>query len=101
MLFYTGMENRNKGESDRFTIQLGIANKMYPVTVNRDNEAVYRRAAKLIQQKLDRYTSSFYAEDKQDYHAMVMLDLAVALVAEFDVDDSLRTLVDRIDGCLG
>ncbi len=94
------MENKNKVESDRFTIQLNIANKLYPVTVNRENEAVYRKAAKLIQQKLDRYTSSFYAEDKQDYHAMVMLDLAVALVSEFEVDDKLLLLVDKIDGCL-
>ena len=97
---FINMENKNKVESDRFTIQLNIANKLYPVTVNRENEAVYRKAAKLIQQKLDRYTSSFYAEDKQDYHAMVMLDLAVALVSEFEVDDKLQLLVDKIDGCL-
>ncbi len=94
------MENKHKGETDKFTIQLSIANKVYPVTVSRENEAVYRKAAKLIQQKLDRYTSSFYAEDKQDYHAMVMLDLAVALVAEFDVDEKLQALAEKIDSCL-
>ena len=86
--------------SDKFTIQLNIANKIYPITVNRENEALYRRAAKLIQQKIDRYSSSFYAEDKQDYHAMVMLDLAVTLVSEQDVDDKLQLLVDKIDKLL-
>ena len=47
--------------SDKFTIQLNIANKLYPITVDRDSEEVYRKASKLIQQKLDRDTSSFYA----------------------------------------
>ena len=73
---------------------------MYPITVNRENEAVYRRAAKLIQQKLDRYTSSFYAEDKQDYHAMVMLDLAVALIGEQDFTDELSAMVEKVDKAL-
>lgn len=87
--------------SDKFTIQLNIANKMYPITVTRDTEEVYRKAAKMIQQKLDRYSSSFYAEDKQDYHAMVMLDLAVTLVTEQNVDQALEGLVSRLDKTLG
>lgn len=86
--------------SDRFNIQLNIANKTYAITVNRDNEETYRKAAKLIQQKLDRYSSSFYAEDKQDYYAMVMLDLAVALVSEGNLDERLQALVDKLDKTL-
>ena len=83
--------------SDKFTIQLNIANKLYPITVDRDSEEVYRKASKLIQQKLDRYTSSFYAEDKQDYSAMVMLDLAGSLVSEQNIDDRLQQLVNKLD----
>ncbi|MBR3115525.1 MAG: cell division protein ZapA, partial [Bacteroidaceae bacterium] len=52
---------------DKFNIQLRIANKTYPITVTRDTEETYRKAAKLIQQRIDRYTASFFAEDKQDY----------------------------------
>ena len=83
--------------SDKFTIQLNIANKLYPITVDRDSDEVYRKASKLIQQKLDRYTSSFYAEDKHDYSAMVMLDLAVSLVSEQNIDDRLQQLVNKLD----
>lgn len=86
--------------SDKFTIQLNIANKMYPITVSRDTEEVYRKAAKLISQKLERYSASFYAEDKQDYHAMVMLDLAVSLVSEEKVDEKLQMLVNKLDKAL-
>ncbi len=87
--------------NDKFTIQLNIANKRYPITVSRDNEETYRKAAKLIQQKLDRYMSSFYAEDKQDYYAMVMLDLAVSLLNEHNVDDKLEELVKKVSRTLG
>lgn len=86
--------------TDKITIQLNIANKMYPITVDRSNEETYRKAAKLIQQKIARYAESFFAEDKQDYYAMVMLDLAVALVSEQDVEERLLALVDKLDKVL-
>lgn len=86
--------------SEKFKIQLNIANKMYPITVDRSNEEIYRKAAKLIQQKIDRYTASFYAEDKQDYYAMVMLDLAVSLTSEQRVEERLQVIVDKLDQTL-
>ena len=85
---------------EKFNIQLRIANKTYPITVNRSTEETYREAAKLIQQRIDRYTASFFAEDKQDYYAMVMLDLAIALVTEQNIEDRLQTLVDKLDQTL-
>ena len=85
---------------DKFIIQLSIANKTYPLTVTRDTEETYRKAAKLIQQRIDRYTASFFAEDKQDYYAMVMLDLAIALVKEQNIEDRLQTMVDKLDQTL-
>ena len=82
--------------SEKFDIQLRIANKIYPITVDRDNEETYRKAAKLIQQRIDRYTTEFFAEDKQDYYAMVMLDLAIALVSEQNIGGRLQSLVDKL-----
>lgn len=86
--------------SEKFVIQLRIANKIYPITVDRDNEETYRKAAKLIQQRIDRYTTEFFAEDKQDYYAMVMLDLAIALVSEQNIGGRLQSLVDKLDQTL-
>lgn len=85
---------------DKFNIQLRIANKTYPITVTRDTEETYRKAAKLIQQRIDRYTTEFFAEDKQDYYAMVMLDLAIALVSEQNIGGRLQSLVDKLDQTL-
>ena len=84
----------------KFDINVNIANKMYPITVDRDSEEIYRNAAKLIQRKLDSYTSTYHAEDKLDYYAMVMLDLAVDLVSEKDIEKRLQHLVDKLDKTL-
>ena len=84
----------------KFDIHVNIANKMYPITVDRDSEEIYRNAAMLIQRKLDSYTSTYHAEDKQDYYAMVMLDLAVDLVSNKDIEDRLQHLVDKLDKTL-
>lgn len=85
---------------EKFNIQLRIANKTYLITVDRNNEETYRKAAKLIQQRIDRYTTEFFAEDKQDYYAMVMLDLAIALVSEQNIGGRLQSLVDKLDQTL-
>lgn len=84
----------------KFDINVNIANKMYPITVDRDSEEIYRNAAKLIQRKLDSYTATYHAEDKLDYYAMVMLDLAVDLVSEKDIENRLQHLVDKFDKTL-
>lgn len=81
-------------------IHINIANKMYPITVDRNSEEIYRKAAKLIQKRLDTYTAEFHAEDKQDYYAMVMLDLAVDLVSDKDMEDHLQHIVDKLDETL-
>lgn len=83
--------------SDKITIQLKIDSKTYQISVRREDEEIYRKAAKLIAEKLDSYKASFYADDKHDYQAMVMLDLATALVSEGQVDDRLQKLVDKLD----
>ena len=86
--------------SQKFDIHINIANKMYPITVDRNSEEIYRNAAKLIQRRLDTYTAAFHAEDKQDYYAMVMLDLAVNLDSDKDIEDRLQHLVDKLDKTL-
>ncbi|MBP5360273.1 MAG: cell division protein ZapA [Bacteroidaceae bacterium] len=86
--------------AEQFDIHINIANKMYPITVDRSSEEIYRKAAKIIQQRLDTYISAFHAEDKQDYYAMVMLDLAVDLVSDKDIEDRLQHLVNKLDKTL-
>ena len=41
-------------KSDKLVIQLLIGKQVYPITVKRDQEEIYRRAARMINDKLGR-----------------------------------------------
>ena len=45
--------------SDKFVIQLLIGKQVYPITVRRDQEEVYRKASRMINEKLARYEQSY------------------------------------------
>ena len=46
-------------KSDKLVIQLLIGKQVYPITVKRDQEEIYRRAARMINDKLGRYEQSY------------------------------------------
>ena len=45
--------------SDKLVINLFIGRQSYPITVKRDQEEVFRRAAELINNKLQRYQTAY------------------------------------------
>ncbi len=61
---------------DKLSITLNIAERVYPLKVARDEEEKFRKAAKLINEKLAVYRRHFTSKDAQDLLAMVSLHLA-------------------------
>ena len=45
-----------EGLSERLVIQLMIGNQLYPYSIRREQEEIYRKAAKLINERLNRYS---------------------------------------------
>ena len=45
--------------SEKFVIRLLIGKHTYPITVRRDQEEIYRRAAREINEKLGRYEQAY------------------------------------------
>jgi cell division protein ZapA len=86
--------------SEKLSIQLNIGSKTYPLEIDRQNEQVYRDAAKLINDKIHRYISNFPDQDKEDYMAMALIDIAVKLVSESNVDKKLQDMITLIDKTL-
>ena len=82
---------------DKFSIQLTVGSKTFSIAVDRQNEAIYRQAAKMINLKIQQYTNSFPNQKKEDYLTMTLLDIAVKLAAEQDVDTHLRNLIEKIE----
>lgn len=65
---------------NKLAIKLKIAERVYPLRIDRDEEQKFREAAKLINEKLAIYRKHFTTSDGQDLLAMVSLHLATRQV---------------------
>ena len=83
--------------SDLLTIQLNIGSRIFPITIKRKDEEIYREATKLINDKLQKYISTFPDQEKEDYVTMVALDIAISLIKEKNFDDQLQEVVSELN----
>lgn len=60
-------------------IKVKVANRLYPLTINRKDEEGVRKAVKNIEDRLKLYESKFEARDTQDLLSMCLLEMAVKL----------------------
>ncbi len=88
---------------ERFKINLQVAGKYYPLTILRSEEEKIRKAAKLINEKVERYKKQFDSGDNADYIAMAAVQLVVQLVEIQDkvdvspIMDTLRNLDQELE----
>ncbi len=68
--------------------------------IDRKNEKIYRDAANMINNKIRLYINTFPDQDKEDYMAMALIDIAVKLASESNVDDKIQEMVASIDKVL-
>ena len=83
--------------SDLLTIQLNIGSRIFPITIKRKDEEIYREASKLINDKLQKYISTFPDQEKEDYITMVAHDIAISLIKEKNFDDQLQEVVSELN----
>ena len=63
------------------SIKLTIANRVYPLSIDRKEEENVRKAAKLIEKNLKEYEENYSVRDKQDLLAMCSLQFANQVVS--------------------
>ena len=94
--------------SETATINIQIGNRSYPLKVQESDEAAFREAEKLINEKWKAYGEAYSVRDPQDLLAMCALQLATesltlknsmeeqqsAVSAEIE---SILKLVDHVD----
>lgn len=79
---------------DKLNIHLKIADRSYPLTVERDKEEIYRRA----EQEINRYIAAFrasYRTDTEGYIALTALQLSLHNL-ELQADRSLGKEIDAL-----
>ena len=64
------------------SIKLNIANRIYPLSIDRKDEAKVRKAAKMIEDSLKVYEENYSVRDKQDLLAMCALEYANQVLEE-------------------
>ena len=61
---------------DKLSIKLHIANRIYPMKIDRESEEYIRNAVKQIDGRLKFYEENYAIKDKQDLLAMCLIEYA-------------------------
>jgi cell division protein ZapA len=60
------------------SIKINIADRVYPLKINIEEEEIIRRAAKLVNDRIKEYQENYAVRDKQDLLSMCVLHYATA-----------------------
>ena len=81
-------------------IKVNVANRVYPLTINRNDEEGVRKAVKNIANRLKIYEAKFEARDTQDLLSMCLLEMAIKLLGDeqkVKVDSSFEDQLIEIE----
>ena len=82
-----------------FSISITVAGRPYKLVVEKEQEELFRNAAKLIDKRIKEYSSSYAFKDKQDLLAMVALEYTVSFLQnEQATRESELLLNDKLTG---
>lgn len=74
---------------DKLTIRVNIADRYYPLKIDRDDEERIRKAARLINEKVFQYKQKYADKDNQDFLAMAALQFVLRLL---DLENKVQDL---------
>ena len=61
---------------DKLSIKINLANRLYPMKIDRESEEYIRNAVKNIEKRLKHYEENYAIQDKQDLLAMCLIEYA-------------------------
>ena len=91
---------------DKLSIKVNIAERYYPLKIDRNDEELIRRAARMINEKVLQYKQKYIDKDTQDFLAMAALQFVIKLLnAEMNKDgspfeDGIRELNNELEAYL-
>ena len=84
--------------AEKLKIKLSIADRVYPLTINPDQEEGLRKAAKKIETMIKQFEQSYAVRDKQDVLAMCALQFAAQVEQKvIDKEDNMIMVVNRLE----
>jgi len=91
---------------DKLSIRVNVADRYYPLKVERENEEKIRKAARMINDKVLQYKQRYSDKDVQDFLAMASLQYVIKLNEEEEktvtdhFPDTIKELIRKIDQVL-
>ena len=91
---------------DKFSIRVNVADRYYPLKVERENEEKIRKAARMINEKVLQYKQRYTDKDVQDFLAMAALQYVIKLTEQEEklendyLPDALKELIQKIESVL-
>jgi len=84
---------------DKLSIRVNVADRFYPLKVEKSDEEKIRRAAKMINDKVLMYKQRYVDKDTQDFLAMSALQFVISLVEgeERENTDHLPELLEEMN----
>jgi Cell division protein ZapA. len=74
---------------DKLSIRVNVADRYYPLKIERSDEEKIRRAAKLINDRIAQYQQRYADKDMQDFMAMAALQFVIKMLdTENKLEDS-------------
>lgn len=87
---------------DKLSIKVNVADRYYPLKIERKDEEKIRKAARLINEKVLQYKQRYLDKDVQDFLAMAALQFVTRVIEmedKFDVvplEQSLQELNEEL-----
>jgi cell division protein ZapA len=91
---------------DKLSIKVNVADRYYPLKIERKDEEKIRKAARLINEKVLQYKQRYLDKDVQDFLAMAALQFVTRVIEmedKFDVvplEQSLQELNEELEDYL-
>jgi cell division protein ZapA (FtsZ GTPase activity inhibitor) len=81
---------------DKLSININIADRLYPLRIERKDEENIRKAAKIINDKVAQYKQKYLSKDLQDCLAMATLQF---VIQKFDTENRIDNsqLVEELE----
>ncbi|MEE4115944.1 MAG: cell division protein ZapA [Marinilabiliaceae bacterium] len=91
---------------DKLSIRINVADRYYPLKIDRSDEEDIRKAARMINEKILQYKQKYVDKDIQDFLAMASLQYVIKMLElekqrkSTDLSESLKELTSQIDEVL-
>lgn len=85
---------------DKLAINIMIAERRYPMRIDRGDEERIRRAAKILNERILQYRQAYAGKDNQDFMAMSALEFVMKmhdLMDNQDMDPAMKQ-IEQIKG---